>query len=543
MKTLYSLNRYFITVPVYFFLALLLTTCVKEEIDMKKISNRVDWNPKLGIPLAYGDLSLKDIIEAVDSGGLIREYPDSLFYITYSSHIFSKTIDSIFAIPNQQYQDLLHGSDLPGFIGDSLTYQRDSSYTFHFDRGEVVDSAFFKDGIFAFSVRSEFHHTGRITFTMPTLTRNGVPLSFTMRINRADGTFNDSILSNLNGYKIVLSPGNRLPFHYVFALGNSGQPILAAQSMTVKGGIRETALQSLYGYVGDYPIMDDISDKIKIDFFDNNFTSDVQFANPKLKLILSNSLGVPVSLQLTDTRTFNSDHGYVDLNLDASVIPHIIPYPKLELNQVGISVHTTLTIDNTNSNIVNAVNIAPQLLYYTVSATTNPDGKTVKNFALDTSRLNLDMEIELPMELRASNYELSDTMDFDLSGIFADYSVVNKLAINASFTNYIPFDLGVQLFLTDENYHIVDTLFTQDQQPIIESGQLSNGKVTSPKNKLTQVIYNSNDAKRLENVKYAILKGNISTAGTGYVKFYSYYKLNVALGVQVDLQITSLDQL
>jgi hypothetical protein len=156
------------------------------------------------------------------------------------------------------------------------------------------------------------------------------------------------------------------------------------------------------------------------------------------------------------------------------------------------------------------------------------------------------MEVELPMDLQASNYNRMDTIDLDISDAVPDYDIVNKIAIYATFTNAIPCDLNLQVYLTDENYAIVDSLFTASDQPIIKSGEIdSNGNVVKPTTKINQFIYDNKRAKKLKNVKFALLRGNVSTAGNGLtsVKFYSNYLLSLALGVQVDLKITSLKQL
>jgi len=521
-----------------------LSTCVKNEIDMSKISNAVDWNPKLGIPLAHGSLSLKDLIDAVDSAGLIKEYPDGLLYLTYRTRILSKTIDSVFTIPSQQYQEIFRGSDLPGFPGpDSLVYRRNSNYTFSFTKGEEIDSVNFKSGALVFSVSSEFFHKGRITITMTSLTKNGRPLQFSMPINVGDGTFSDSIIYNLRGYKLTLNSGNQMPFTYEVVFGDPGQPTLSTQKMTVDVNVRQPSFRSFFGYIADYPVIDNFSGQMKIDVFDNVLSSDIQFADPRFKVYYSNSFGIPIRIQLSNLRTSSNTRGLVNLILNPSVNPIDVAYPNI--NQIGKWVYDSIQIDNSNSNLSAAFNIAPQLLNYSVNAVTNPTGKTF-NFALDTSRLDLDLAIELPIDIKASNYQMSDTISFDLSGIVSDYSIVNKIAIYATFNNAIPFDLSLQVFLADQNYTIVDSLFTTPQQPIIKSGEVNNnGKVVNPVSKITQVTFDGARAKPLEKVKYAIVRGNITTAGNGktYVKFYSSYILDVALGVQVDLKIRSLDQL
>jgi hypothetical protein len=543
MKSLYT-NSISLKLVSACIILILASACVKETIDLKHISNTVDWNPKYAIPLAYGSLSIKDIVNALDSTGVMKEYPDGLLYINYHDRILSQTIDSIITIPNQQFQELFYGSALPAFPPtDSLRYQRNSTYNFNFNNGAEIDSVNFKGGTLVFHVSSEFKHLGRITITMTTLTKNGQPLQFNMPINRSDGTFSDSIVRSLNGYKLAFNATNKIPLSYEVAFKNSMQPILATQKISINIDVRKPSFKSIFGYFASYPVIDDYVSKTKIDVYENVIATNAKIADPRINIIYSNSFGIPVRLQLTNTHTYSDINGTQPLTLNPSINPINIKYPNI--SQIGTTTRDTIRINKTNSSIVSAFNTAPQQFIANVTATTNPAGKSF-NFALDTSRLNVDMEVELPMDLQASNYNRMDTLDFDVSDAVPDYDIVNKIAIYATFTNAIPCDLNLQVYLADENYAVVDSLFTVADQPIIKSGEIdSNGKVTKPTTKINQFIYDNKRAKKLKNVKFALLRGNVSTAGNGLtsVKFYSNYVLSLALGVQVDLKITSLKQL
>jgi len=543
MKSLYT-NLKSLRLVFAGIVLMLATSCVKENIDLNHISNTVDWNPKLGIPLAYGSISLKDIINAIDTIEMIKEYPDGLLYISYRDQIFSQTLDSMITIPNQQFQELFYGSDLPGFLPiDSLKYQRNTTYNFNFNNGAEIDSIKFKGGSLAFHVSSTFHQLGRITFTLTTLTRNGVPLQFTMPINRSDGSFSDSIVRSLAGYKVAFNAGNEIPLTYEVAFYNSGQPISSSEEVTINIGVRQSSFKSIFGYFGNYPVINNFLSETKINLYENVIATNVKIADPRFNISYSNSFGIPVRMQLSNTHTFSDTKGIFTVTLNPSVNPIDVGAPNI--NQIGRTIRDTIHINKTNSNIAAAFSNEPQQFISNVTATSNPVGKPY-NFALDTSRFNIDLEVELPMDLQASNYQRLDTISFDLSKTIKDVDIINKLAIYATFTNDIPCDLGLQVYLTDSLYAKVDSLFSASDQPVIKSGEIdSNGKVIRPGTKISQFVYAHDRIKPLQKVKYALLRANITTAGSGLtsVKFYSYYQLSLALGIQIDFKIRSLNQL
>ena len=159
----------------------ILSSCIKDTIDTRKISGKIDWNPTFGIPMAYGDISLKDFIKVLDSLSIIKSYPtDSMLYITYRQNIISKSASEILTIPDQNYQEAFKGIDgdfppLPIPITDSIHFIRNTQYTFGFSNGEEMDSVHIKTGNIVFNIQSGFQHTGWIKITLTSLKKNGIP--------------------------------------------------------------------------------------------------------------------------------------------------------------------------------------------------------------------------------------------------------------------------------------------------------------------------------------------------------------------------------
>ena len=60
----------------------------------------VDVSPSMVFPLAYGDMTIQDILKGSDSVN-IKVYPDDLVYLEYSSTLISEDIRDQFNIPDK----------------------------------------------------------------------------------------------------------------------------------------------------------------------------------------------------------------------------------------------------------------------------------------------------------------------------------------------------------------------------------------------------------------------------------------------------------
>ncbi|HEX2934637.1 MAG TPA: hypothetical protein VHO72_04735 [Bacteroidales bacterium] len=526
-------------------------SCKKDDIDLDKISNTVSWNPKVAVPVGYGDFSVKDFYEAEDdSSGLIKEYPDNMLYLAYRTQLLSKVAEQIILIPNQSIQEIILAGDagFPVFgASNTISYTRNSSYSFAFVNHEEMDSMYIKAGTLLLNLSSTFHNTGNIRLTMPSLKRNGVPLQIDINITSSTGTFTYNAPRDLSGYKLYFpkttADPNAIPLVYEATLNKSGTSVTSTDKITVNTQILQFKFQQIFGYISTYNFIN-YSDKIEMDLFNVDKAAVIDFSDPHVNIYIKNSCGVPFQFSITNTRTYNEPtNSYFPVNLTPNT--KMIRYPTY--NEIGKTKYDTLAYNNATSNFKAALQTTPKYLYYSIAALSNPPalGKQ-KNFLQDTSKIGVDLEIELPFNLRSKRLAIIDSMDFDLSGIVNDYAILKKLILHNKFENGLPFDLSYQLFLTDENYNIIDSVFRVNQQPILPSGVVgSDGKVTSSSNKELQIEFTGDRILNFKRVKKAIYKLTLNTYNDGqtYVKFYSTDRLKVWFGVQADLEVHSLDQI
>lgn len=532
-------------------LMVIFTSCVKDTIDLSKISKKIDWNPVFGFPISYGDISLKDFVGIMDTLGVIKAYPkDSLLYLLYKQNILSQSAADLLTIPEQNYQESFKGVDidfppLPIPFTDSIHFTRNINYTFGFSRNEEIDSVQVKTGTMNFNIQSGFLHTGWIKITLPTLKRNGKPIQQYIPITKADGTFSVNIPINIDNTSLVLTTTNgvhnQIPYIFEVVIYNkNGQPILINQQISAGIKIQNLKFGALYGYIGNFQLLD-TKNHFSFNIFKNLNNINFAFKNPRLNLRFSNSFGLPVALQLLNTFAITNDNSSYPLTFSTDVNPKDIGYPNINNFR---EVKDSLIIDNSTSNFSQTLLHSPIFLNYEISATANPHGKTL-NYVKDTSKLNIDFEIELPMDFKTTNYVQRDTMSFDMSTI-GDVAIIKHLLIHSDFTNLIPFDLNVQIIFIDSKANHLDSLYTNDQQPLIASALVDfNGKVNQAVEKKTDVIFATDRINKIKNAKKAIVRAILTTAenGTKSVKFYSYSKLKVSLGILTELQVDYTNQI
>lgn len=524
-----------------------ISSCIKEKINTDRISNSVDWPVAYGLPIAYGSLTLGDIVSAVDNQGYVNEDKNGLLYLLYRDHVFSQTAGNLLTIPSQNYWQYFSTFDknFPVSTGfDSVRISRDTSFVFLFNKSDVeVDTILFKAGQLDISNDVNFGYDCRIDMTFPTFKKNGNPLVVSVK---KSSTSTPSANVGIDGYKLKFvkkgTSANLIPVHYNITVFNKKAAITSGKDMTSMVTIASAEFSSIYGYLGQIPdLLSLMNQKITLDFFGGSDNYNVLINNPSINLYITNSFGIPIQVQVNNVKTY-SDKTSSFFPISFAPSTFMVKSPTL----VGKSTYDTIQV---TSNFLNAIPTSPHYFYYSEVATTNPLGKVPgnTNFFTDSSKINVDMELKLPFDLKAGNLETSDTIDFDLGKTISDFSIVKKLAIFNTFTNSMPFDLNMQIFLADANKVIIDSLYRVSEQPVIKSGVddgTNTGHFKAGKATTLTITFDEARAKKLEKVKYAIMKVGMTTAGGGatYVKFYSDYRINCAFQVQTELHVTSFSQ-
>ena len=161
--------------------------------------------------------------------------------------------------------------------------------------------------------------------------------------------------------------------------------------------------------------------------------------------------------------TSSIDGSTMELTFDG-INPFEIGAPSID--QIGDSVVTEININNTNSNIDELLASAPSTITYDIIGRTVYKSINDEHFIQDRSVMELELEFVLPLHLKTSGYALSDTIDFELFGEDGiDPEMIKFLQIDVGTDNGLPIEFELQLYFTDQNYIVLDSLFDKDVRP------------------------------------------------------------------------------
>lgn len=515
-----------------------LSSCMKETIDLNKISNTVDWPVAYGAPVAYGSFSLKDMVSYLDKQGQVVEDSTGLLYLLYHDTIFSKKAEDILIFPNQSFQQQFTSSDVEfppvPSSQDSIVISREVNFTFPCNQADAdIDSIFFKSGSISLNTTTSnfpFNYKGKVTFLK--LTKNGIPLSL---------SFGSSSSALIQDYKLLFETAgvNQMKVRYDVVIYNNKSSIGPSQTISTTFNILSAKFSKVFGYLGQMKnLINFTKQDITIDFYSDSLSSGIRINNPTINFYVKNSFGVPLQVKLSKTKTYSEKtKSYYPITLSPDSF--LINAPSI--SQIGQTL--TQTVPLASNDLSNAMATAPHHFYYDMSAITNPQGNIAPNFFLDASELSAQMELKLPFDVQVSNLRQTDTIDFDLSKDIKDFDILKKVTLYNTFKNGIPFKLNLQVFLTDSVYNRVDSLYHITDQPIVPMGdttQTRQNKYTAPKTLST--VFDKSRIKNLEKVRHAIIMMWMSTPSGKYMKFYSGYRLDCAFQVQTELEVHSLNQ-
>ena len=539
------------------FFMVVISSCVPEEFT-RDYEFDVLWEPVYNGPVAYGDFTLKDILdEMLDTSELeldveIDEDSTNLYYVAYSDHIKSIRADEWIDIPDQNFPDVYFyrsSVDIPaselGNTDDTIYNIKIKKFDFATQHNERIDSIFLTAGNLNTNTISTLHHTGWLIIHSDQIKIGDEFYRDSIAISDASGSFSESKVTPLDGSALHLDNQSDpdttfLEIIFELYLVHSGNDIIAGEEVNVDMTFTDLIFQSAYGSFGDYDTLLIDNEQFEFEMFEYEFEGNVYFGDPRINLLIDNSFGLPLGINLFGLSAYSQKTGLeTDITFEPGVSPFIINAP--DLSQLGQSVITEISVNKTNSNIDEVTNTTLSYIDYSARAITNPGGSvTQDNFVLDSSRASVDFEVVLPMDLRAEDFEVEDTVDFDLSDIPDENNdfEIKSLQIRMETTNGMPVEINMQVVLVDTFYNVLDSLFTEETKNVLPSALVDeNGKVLAPSQNEVLIDFPPDRLDLIRNTRHAMVSGTFETTDEGQkmVKFYSYYVINFKLGVKTEI--------
>ena len=556
-------NKNRITLRIFTFLltsAFMIFTysCLDPEWDFEKFSDEVVLTPGVAAPIAYGSLSLDQVLNKIDGTNYVKRFDDSLLYISYANRLFSYPANEVVEIPNQTFLEFFIESDValsPEWISaglnDTVRFHKEKNGEFEFANNERIDSMHIKTMDMVINVQSSFKHTGVLTITSENILLNGEPFQEVIQISDASGNFSISRTIPMDGNRIYLdnsAPATTvLPLSFDLELVNSGNPVLPGESCDISMTFVDPEFSSVFGYLGDHELIFSSGDVV-IDIFDTDSLAgggSVFFANPMFNLDIANSYGLPVQVDISELEAYSRINDITTpVTFEPGVNPFNIEAPGLDA--VGDTVNSIIEINRETSNINEVMETSPREFMYTVSAITNPEGPdATQNFATDSSDFLVDFEVILPIWIKAEGFTLDQTYPFDFEENFGESTdIIDYLRFTMDAVNQLPLEVKMQVYFLDENSNTLDSLFSNDDL-LLPASLDEESKVDQATEQSKSVEFTKEKIERIKPTRELLIQATGTTADPEsdlYVKFYSYYTVDFKLKMKADLTINSRDQ-
>jgi len=510
-----------------------------KKTDVKKLSLG-EWNPNLAVPLAHSTFDVYDVFAHTNAEDLVVIDPNTgLLALVYKSDIATLNGNQYVSINDFSESKNLSLSTLGGTVSPSFSstfsHSGNEEIDFSFDNSAQIKEFKFDDGDLFFNISSTFRHPVTISFSVPSLKKNGVMFSKTINVNAASGSASTATLyEDLAGYVADLTLGNttsnKLQVNYQITVNGNGNPVLTTDQISLDFGFSSLKMDYAKGFFGTRSLVVP-SDSVLLKVFQYSDEGYFELVDPEIRFYLTNSFGLPISLNINQIRTININNGQV-LNLLGYSQQHLLNYPSV----MGDSSLTTIVFTKNNTtNLEQVVSPAPKYVTFDANAVANPNGNTgVDNFVTKNSRLKAYCEVELPLHGLAHSFKLRDTVNFSTPTEAENLkSVMFRLIIDNGF----PINVLAKLRFLDENYQEVFT-YSNDQLLLADAAPVDgNGKVTSNKKKITDLKLSENQIQLLDHVKYIELQAEANTldfASGKHIKIYESYKLNLKLSGQFE---------
>lgn len=524
-----------IILPVFLAVLSFTLACVKNEYYLQN-AQKPGWNPNFAAPLINSRLTMWDILNDYDSTDIIVEDHTNFLYIVYNSQVLSQTAEELIQIPNQLIN---HNFTINtgGFIapGDSFVFVNTYNYFFNFPNFSVIDSVFLKEGQLEFFASTTLNLPAKVEISFPG-TKNGQPIKETIYLSSQWQTQTIT----LQNYKIIFDHVggiNRLPITYRVVLYGNGNPNISPYTVNFNLNFQNLRFRKIFGYLGQMNFSFN-EDTVKIKLYDNNFGGIINWEDPRLYLTISNSLGMPIQIQINYVEAKRTKQPVNSVSITGSGIPNPwnINYPNL--SQIGQYVSSGFQLNHSNSNIKQGFNISPQQVNVLLNAVSNQYG-FASNFALDTSRLFIDAKVELPMHGTADGFMIIDTIDLNLGGDFENVEYIEWILLKIYAENGFPVDARLQIYFLDSLNFFVDSLLSPFQQFIHAAtpGPAPDYIVTSKYKKTITTIIPKERILNYNRVKKAVVAARMNTFNQAntIVKIYSFYDLHVIVSAMVQI--------
>lgn len=496
--------------PIFVLLTLFIFSCSK-ELDFDK-TDEIDINFGLNIPVVTANLNLKNFIDSneniiVDSDGALRVE-------VKEDNIFDLSIKDFTSVPDQE---LFNQSIVIGNVDFPISAPLDNVGDFD------LDEFTFEDGKFEFTAITTTTDPINIKINIKNGSQSGNPVIFEFPTTGLT-TIKNFDLSDLKMDFSSGSTNNQISIEY----SSSAAPAHVGSSLQLSCKAINVEIQSIKGDFGNLEVDIPSGDiDLNIDGFEK-FVDGLIFTNPKFNLIVENELGFSLGLDLNLSGE-NEKGNKKDLTPPNLIISQPTNY--------GDKTNETLSINNSNSNIVDLLSISPNKLKYGGKANMNPGTGPYSNYLHKDFECKGSLDVQIPLELKVNDLVYETIME-DTELISDTTHDIQGAELSFKVTNTFPLGADINMILLDDDFNDVDTIVL----PLLKAANVDADGISSDAvPNLFSVKFTENNIQNLYNTKHLKFIGHLTSTdgGSKNVKIIDSYNIEIKMALKINGSITS----
>lgn len=395
--------------------------------------------------------------------------------------------------------------------------------------GEQLETLVLKSGDLDFTFNYAIEESAKLYIELPYATLGGVPFKDSITVGAGPTVVTKQF--PLTGYTLDLTKGgttfNAIETQVTANLISSGLPVNfdTANAVIADVGMSNIAAQHIDGYFGSQTMSMDL-DTNEFDLGDVEILKKMSFVEPEVTLGFHNTFGIPMEISSLFLKMKNDPN---EVLLTGVAVPFDINSANLG-NPIESEI-SELVIDANSTNIADGINLWPDEIITAFNGTINPAGK-VANFANDTSRMDVTMDLKIPLYGTINGYEIRDTMDLPAE-VFEN---ITRASIRMNVHNEFPLEGRIGVYITDTNYVVLDSL-TNGLEVLIQGASVDlNGEVVSPAEKQSDLIADEDAVIAMRDSVKLVIVAQLSTTGGSAAKIYSNYSMSIELGLKAKIE-------
>lgn len=421
-----------------FAFALLFASCNKEHYNVLNVHGVVAEGELL-LPVSSQSFTVMDLMERFEVANQVSWTEDGDMW-------FSFRYDSITAISGAE---LLKFKDV-NFHGH-YTYENPYTFTTYHQVDTVVSfghtitfesddvhvlRAQMKSGHLHFKVESNVGNVLHVVLRSSNI-KDGMGRDFDLDVPVHNNAFGFS----LEDVMLVTDEPNTLNLNFELTINVYGatDPELYVD---IEATGEDLAFREMFGYVDAYETRNRIDSVFTL--FPDNLNGMLEVEGVRISVKERNTFALGAKLVVDTALLFNEGMAPVSI-LDP--LPLVVNMPSQpQASEVF------------NQRVNGAVNVAGGRVFSTSTFIVNPDGFSELVTVADTSRIDTEVDVEIPFSFTVDDIAYLDTTKMDLSDLELP-DMLEELAMDLTFVSTLPLNLKASFYAYDsESERIMDTL-------------------------------------------------------------------------------------